>query len=221
MDDFAARQRRQRRQRKAKAARHALVGPGGLWEMKRQFQFAFLVDRGLQASDTLLDLGCGTLRGGVPLIAYLDRGHYCGVDVRQSVLDEAQKELVQHGLECKDPRLLAASDLSRLDLDRSFSFAWSFSVLFHMTDDVLADALGFIARHMQEGGVFYANVSIGERQPDHWREFPVIWRSLEEYVHHARQQGFESVEDLGPLDSLGHVSGKPGHDTQRMLRFVL
>ena len=73
----------------AKATRHHWVGPQDLWRMKRQFQIDFLLRMGLQPDEDLLDLGCGTLRGGIPMIEYLHAGKYVGVDVRAEVLAEA------------------------------------------------------------------------------------------------------------------------------------
>ena len=85
------------------ARRHARVGSPRLWKMKREFQFDFLKRMGLERTQVLLDLGCGTLRGGIPLIEFLERGHYIGVDVRADVLDEARAELREAGLEHKSP----------------------------------------------------------------------------------------------------------------------
>src|SRR5262245_30090573 len=78
--------------------RHARVGPAHLWRMKRAFQLDFLRCTGLERGQRLLDLGCGTLRGGLPLIEFLDAGHYTGIDVRAEVLDEARGELAEAGL---------------------------------------------------------------------------------------------------------------------------
>ena len=80
------------------AARHGMVGPADLWEMKRRFQIEFLKGVGLQPHHHLLDLGCGTMRGGIPLIQYLDVGHYTGVDVRPAVLEEGCREIEENGL---------------------------------------------------------------------------------------------------------------------------
>ena len=61
-----------------KKRRHGMVGPPYLWKMKREFQIKFLTDMDLKPDHYLLDLGCGTLRGGIPIIEYLEIGHYFG-----------------------------------------------------------------------------------------------------------------------------------------------
>jgi hypothetical protein len=53
---------------------------GGLWDEIGRLQFDYFVSQGLVPHHRLLDLGCGSLRGGVHFIAYLDPDRYSGVD---------------------------------------------------------------------------------------------------------------------------------------------
>ena len=196
--------------------RHGLVGSPALWEMKRRFQIDFLRRRGLQPHDHLLDLGCGTLRGGIPLVQYLTPGHYTGIDIRPETIEEARAELVQHGLDDRGAVLRAVDRVDGLDLGRRFDAVWAFSVLIHMDDGHLEEALAFAARHLAPAGVLYANVNVGARAPGGWQGFPVMWRSLQAYTDAARRAGL-AMDDLGALGELGHVSGVAAQDAQRML----
>src|SRR3954447_26273250 len=74
----------------AKQQRHSLVGPPHVWKDKRKFQIEFLEGSGLRPDTKLVDIGCGTLRGGIPIIERLDPGNYVGVDVRPEIATEAQ-----------------------------------------------------------------------------------------------------------------------------------
>jgi cyclopropane fatty-acyl-phospholipid synthase-like methyltransferase len=188
--------------------------------MKREFQIEFLKSVGLQPEHYLLDVGCGTLRGGIPIIEYLHSGHYYGTEVRAGVLEEARKELRESGLESKEPRLILTADVSSLDLERDFTFVWAYSVLIHLSDDILDDVLRFARRHLSKDGRFLANVNIGERSDSRWHQgFPLVWRSLEFYEHRALQAGLQ-LTDLGPIGSLGFKSSRRDHDQQHMLRFT-
>ena len=80
------------------ARRHSLVGRPELWQLKRDFQISFLREHGLEPGHFLLDIGCGTLRGGIPIIEYLDAGSYVGIDVRSEAIEEARRELREHRL---------------------------------------------------------------------------------------------------------------------------
>lgn len=173
----------------------------------------------LKPEHYLLEIGCGTLRGGIPLIDYLHEGHYFGIEVRAEAIDEGRKELREAGLVAKNPKLLLSSDSSKLTLDRKFDYIWSFSVLFHMHDEILNDTLSFVSSNLSEEGVFYANVNIGERKEGNWQGFPVVARTFEFYSQACAMNGLV-VSDLGPLKNLGHNSNIEKHDNQRMLRIT-
>jgi len=197
--------------------RHALVGPAKLWKMKRDFQIRFLSDMDLKPRHYLFEIGCGTLRGGVPLIQYLENGHYFGVEVREEVLDEGRKELREVGLEGKNPTLLLSPKIAQLTVNRKFDYIWAFSVLIHMNDKILNDTLSFVSKHLSEEGVFYANVIIGDRKEGDWQGFPVVTRPFDFYSQACTMNGLV-VSDLGPLKELGHIAKVESQDSQRMLK---
>ncbi len=202
----------------APEGRHGRVGAPHLWRMQRAFQIDFLQRMGLAKQHHLLDLGCGTLRGGLPLIAYLSAGNYTGIDVRADVIEEALRELEEAGLEERYPRIGHVETLSGLDLRASYDFIWAFGVLMHLEDAELETALAFVARHLGERGAFYANVHLGDGRLGAWAGFPVLARPLDWYRARAHESGL-SAASLGRLCALGHVSGDRNCDSQFMLRF--
>lgn len=204
--------------------RHELVGPPELWDVKRRFQFEFLTAHGLQPEHRLLDVGCGVLRGGVPLIEYLQTGHYTGIEARAHVLEEGRKELAKAGLEHKRPQLINASDPAHVELDGHYDFVWAHSVLYHMPDEVAEGYIALVGRCLRGDGAFYANVKppLGRAgyargsQPT-WQGFPVIGRSREFYARAAAANGLR-VENLATMASLG--MGAQGGAKEIMLRFT-
>ncbi|MGA9875034.1 MAG: class I SAM-dependent methyltransferase [Solirubrobacteraceae bacterium] len=199
-------------------SRHALVGRPHLWAMKRRFQFEFLISRGLKPEQRLLDIGCGTLRGGIPVIEYLQPGHYVGIEAREDVLEEGRRELAEAGLEDKQPLLIHSTDLTRVQLADPVQLAWAFSVLIHMSDEILDACLGLVARVLAEGGEFYANVVLGTRPEGHWQGFPVVARNRDFYETVAARHGL-AIDEVGTLESLGHKTGT-SQDQGTMLRFT-
>lgn len=195
-----------------------LVGKPELWKAQRRFQFEFLTAHGLRPEHRLLDIGCGTLRAGIPLIGYLEPGRYAGVEARAPVLEEGRRELVESGLEQKRPQLIDAADPAQVQLAAPVDFAWAFMVLIHMRDEVLDAYLGFVSRSLTEGGEFYGNVRLGERPEGSWQGFPVVSRPREFYDSLAASHGL-IVNDIGTLESLGHRVGVVG-DEMMMLRFT-
>src|SRR5437870_407044 len=182
------------------ARRHKLVGPMQDWKRKREFQIFFLKLMGLQPWHYLMDIGCGTLRGGIPLIEFLEAGHYYGLESRLPSLAEGRKELQEAGLESRAPQLLHSPDLSVVKLDRQFDFIWAFAVLIHMTDEILDGCLHLVQEHLLESGAFYANVNLGWRPEGRWQGFPVVGRCLEFYQQAGQRRGL-LVVDLGTSES--------------------
>jgi cyclopropane fatty-acyl-phospholipid synthase-like methyltransferase len=195
--------------------RFELVGPPELWEMKRRFQIDFLRRVGLEPQHYLVDIGCGVLRGGVPIIDYLEPGHYHGIEARAYVLEEGRKELQASGLAHKNPHLMHAEYLSDVRLGREFDYIWAFSVLIHLTDDILAQVMQFVAAHLGKQGVFYANVDTLHAPDAKWLEFPGVRRPLDFYAENCARNGLQ-MSDIGSLADFGHITGGEA-DQQRML----
>ena len=197
--------------------RAALVGRPDQWAIQRRFQFDFLTSRDLRPEHRLIDIGCGTLRGGIPLIEYLETGNYTGVEVRAAALEAGRKELRERGLEHKQPRLVHATDPRQIEPGAPFDFAWAFMVLIHMPDDVVDAYLRFVSQRLTETGEFYANVAIGDAPQGEWQGFPVVSRRGEFYEGLAAPHGLR-ISEVGRLNSLGHRVGRGGNTT--MLRFA-
>jgi len=171
--------------------------------MNRDFQIRFLKQIGLKSQHYLLDLGCGTLRGGIPIIDYLEKWHYFGIEVRQEVLDEGRKELQESELVDKEPTLIAVADISSLNLEQEFDYFWAYVVLIHMEDKILYDTISFIRRHIKDDGYFYGSVNVANRPDGNWQGFPVVFRSLQFYEEAFSRYGLH-VKDLGPVEDLGY-----------------
>jgi len=203
-----------------KRNRHALVGNPDVWKMKRNFQINFLKANGLQPYHKLFDLGCGTLRGGIPIIQYLDKGGYTGFDIREIVIAEAKKELASEHLVHKTPELLYGNSVLEVSTDSRYDFIWAFSVLIHLSEDKLREVMTFAAKQLKPDGAFFANVNIGEREMSKWLNYPLIWRSAAFWQEIALQYGLRA-EFMGTIRDLGHESGNEDQDQQVMLRFRL
>ena len=100
---------------------------GGLWQEIGDLQFEFLMRNGLAAHHTLIDIGCGALRCGIPIIRYLDCGNYFGLDINSSLIEAARSELANEGLTNKHPQLLVNEkfDFGRFGVHFDFAIAQS------------------------------------------------------------------------------------------------
>lgn len=199
--------------------RHDWAGPG-YHQMKKEFQISFLKSHGLLPENTLLDFGCGTLRGGIPIIDYLRPGNYCGVDVRPRVLVEARKELANNCLVQKGPEILLLKEAHK-HLTMTFDVIWAFQVFQHLSLAKLEEALEFAAKHLNPDGILYGTAPIGAYQDGEWQGFPVLTRPFVFYRNEAKKYGLQ-VSSLGTLDSLGYgrQHGKPSEVVMLKFRLV-
>lgn len=132
---------------------------GGMWDEMGQWQFDFCKARGLQPGHTLLDIGCGSLRGGIHFIRYLDAGHYVGVDRHKSLLDAGfEKEVVPAGLQSKvaPSQLVAAERFDLSAITQRFDMALAQSVFSHLSWNDIRLCLANTAARMKPGGKLYA-----------------------------------------------------------------
>lgn len=114
---------------------------GGAWDEIGPLQLSFLRESGLSASDRLLDVGCGALRGGVHFVRYLDDGRYFGMDVESSLLDAGRYELERAGLSDKRVNLLADGDFRFGRFEQSFDYALAVSLFTHLDLNTIAKCL--------------------------------------------------------------------------------
>lgn len=129
---------------------------GGMWEEVGRLQLDFMRGRGLEPEHYLLDVGCGSLRGGVRLIPYLEPGHYYGVDRNQRLLDAGRTELEAANLQDRAAVLAQMDDFGFERLDRSFDFILAQSLFSHLPLNTIARCLVGVARVLRPGGTFYA-----------------------------------------------------------------
>jgi SAM-dependent methyltransferase len=119
-----------------KGAHKAQLGGGAAHFAQRgEFQLALLRHLGLERNHRLVDVGCGPLRGGLPLIRFLAPGHYRGVDANASLIEAAHHELGEAGLADVRPRVTRLADFALATLTERFDFVLLFSVLNHCTPD--------------------------------------------------------------------------------------
>lgn len=161
MDAFA--RWRRRRMAERESARLATHDPewhrkavGGLWEEVGEVQFRFLVDRGLRPEHELLDIGCGSLRGGVRFVAYLEPGHYTGIDLDDRLLAAGRGELRRRGLVDRRPTLVQMGDFDFPSLGKRFDFAIAQSVFTHLPLNSIARCLLRVDEVLVPGGRLYA-----------------------------------------------------------------
>lgn len=150
---------------------------GGRWDEMGEMQLAFLRAKGLLPGNTLLDLGCGTLRAGRHLIPYLDTGKYTGVDISPEAIGFARRLVSEEGLSDKNPELILNTDGDmRFDnLPHRFDYIIAQSVFTHLPESFIHECFANLGRILD--GTFYFTIHAGERSrvAEKTFQYPVRW----------------------------------------------
>ena len=135
---------------------HAAVG--GMWEEIGKLQYEFLISKSLLPCHKMLDIGCGTLRGGRHFIRYLQQGNYTGFDISAQAIEYAKRLVQKEELVHKRPRLIISEnkDLQFKEFKgEKFDFVLAQSVFTHLMPENIEECLQFISTVMHERSVFF------------------------------------------------------------------
>lgn len=128
---------------------------GGSFDVIGRLELEILLLEGLKPTDTLLDLGCGTGRLAVHSIPALNGGAYIGIDISQSMLDEAHRRVQDAIPEPQCEVLWAKQTTPVYPLDaNSVDVICAFSVFTHMEHEDTYRYLKEALRIVRPGGRF-------------------------------------------------------------------
>lgn len=198
---------------------------GVLWDEVGQLQHDFLVAHGLQPTHRLLDVGCGSLRGGIHFIPYLNSGNYWGIDINSSLIEAGwNEELRNANLQDRQPReqLVCLKDFEFHLLNEKFEFAIALSVFTHLNFNRIRRCLTRLAPVMESGGKFFATFFEVQTEQNSEEPIPhdpggVVTFSCRNPFHYRFEDFQHAISGL-PLTVRHH--GEWGHPrNQKMLEF--
>ena len=138
--------------------------------------FRKIVALGLKPDHTLADYGCGTLRIGVHAMAYLEPGHYWGLEVSQDFLDEGRELIGPELIEEKRPHLHAISPQSVAEAAAaSPDMVISTKVFNHVHPDELATYFHNIMQLVGSSGKAYITGK--------WSEGEIVQHKARSWTH--------------------------------------
>lgn len=181
---------------------------GGRWEEIGRLQFDFLVSHGMGPADVLVDVGCGSLRGGVHYVRYLEPGHYLGLDKEAGLIEagltaELPAELVAE----KQPEFVVSDCFDFAGFSRAATYGIAQSLFSHLAAADIELCLRNLREFMVPGGRLFATFV---EKPPRWHNparshsHARFGYSRDEMVDFGRRTGFE-VTYLGDW---GHPRGQ-------------
>lgn len=140
---------------------------GGMWEEMGALQFDFLKQEGLKQNNFLLDIACGSLRGGIRFIDYLEPWRYLGLDKEEElILAGIYHELGMETYDIKRPRFVI-SDSFEFDLFHARpDIAIAISLFTHLPAALIEVCFWRLRKSISKNGRFYATFFESEQEVD-------------------------------------------------------
>ena len=137
----------------------AMVGPLGYWNKLQAYQLNALISNGLKPHHTLLDIGCGPLQGGIAFIKYLEESKYYGIDINESHLDAAKKQIIRYNLLEKKPFLALSESFGNEELNGiCFDYIWASQVLYYFNNNKIKSLMKILSTRLKENGKFLGDI---------------------------------------------------------------
>jgi hypothetical protein len=143
-------------------AHRAFVGPMEQYDRTAALQFTLMVFLGLREHHSLLDIGCGSLRGGRLFIPYLLPGQYCGIEPEPWLIEAAtENELGKDLLRIKRPEFSNDRDFTLSTFGRQFDYLVAQSIFSHASEAQITRCLSEARKVMTPTSIFAATFREG------------------------------------------------------------
>ena len=127
----------------------------GLYDLSRSsFHIDYMKRHGLKDTHRVLDFGCGFGRSAIPLIKFLNPGHYKGVEISDERIRIAREWIDKEGLSSTSHEFIHSKDLDFQYLDdESVDFFWAQAVFSHMPENDIKRVLKSLRRVIAKNGI--------------------------------------------------------------------
>jgi ubiquinone/menaquinone biosynthesis C-methylase UbiE len=178
---------------------------GGMWDEIGRLQFEFLRGRGLKPSHRLLDIGCGSLRGGIHSIDYLETGNYYGLDINPSLIEAGRHELRLAGLSHKKPHLAVSDRFELGQFQQKFDYLLAHSVFTHVFTNHIIRCLAEAREVLVPNGQFFATFFLAPRSV---HLAPIDHQPGGVQTHYDRNPFHYSADEIRAMADLATLSAE-------------
>jgi SAM-dependent methyltransferase len=174
------------------APHRKFVGPPEKYDLATAGQFSLLAALGLREDHTLLDIGCGSLRGGRLFIPYLAPEKYFGIEPEQWLIDQGIAAEVGRDLaNIKKPAFSNDSNFTLTIFSRTFDFMLAQSIFSHATQKQIRRCLTEAKKALAPTGIFAATFFAGDTnyEGDDWVYPGLVYYTVEHFTKMAADAG--------------------------------
>lgn len=180
------------------------------WDKIGNIQFQFLIQQGMKPEHSMLDIGCGTLRGGIRFIEYLAPGNYTGIDISPEAIKYARRLVDEEGLSDRNPRLLVTTNSQFKEFEgERFDFLLAYSVFFHLPPEEIEECLQNIGNVMGRESVFFYTFKPSDKlRAAGWKKRKYNFRYPFSYLHKLAEKYGLNAELLEPPSAYNYPRQK-------------
>jgi len=132
---------------------------GRNWDIHGAHQFNVMFSLGLREKHDLLDIGCGSLRGGRFFLVYLLPSHYYAIEPEKWCLEAGIKhEVGQDLIDIKKPCFDYNEKANLSVFKTDFDYILAYSIFFHAPKIWIEKCLKEVKKVLKKEGVFAATV---------------------------------------------------------------
>lgn len=149
----------------------SFVGPVEFYDIVSAMQFNLLTFLGIREYHFLLDIGCGSLRGGKLFIPYLLPNRYFAIEPEQWLIEEGIKnEIGKSMVEIKKPMFSDDSNFNFTVFNQKFDFILAQSIFSHASQAQISRCLSEARKVMKPTSIFAATFMEGGKnyEGDKW-----------------------------------------------------
>lgn len=176
-------------------------------ETSGQLQLELLRKEGCSPASRVLEIGCGCLHLGIPLVEYLEPGHYAGIDPNEWLRSKAMKNRqIRDLMTQKQARFLSNEDFDGSSLNTQFDYIFAHSVLSHAAhwqlEQFLKNSLAVLAPtgkilasiRLAEGNEFGSTGSENgeDSHATEWQYPGISWFKLSTVIEMAGNLGLDT-----------------------------
>jgi hypothetical protein len=141
----------------------AWVGAPQTYDLFSHMQFSLMTLLGLRQDHALLDIGCGSLRGGKLFLVYLLPDRYHGIEPEEWLVKEGlDRELGEEIVRAKRPRFRYSADFPCGDFGVKFDYVLAQSIFSHASVAQIGKCLREVRAAMKPEAIFAASFLEGE-----------------------------------------------------------
>jgi hypothetical protein len=173
----------------------AYVGPPEMYDLVAAMQFNLLTLLGLREYHFLLDIGCGSLRGGKLFIPYLLPSHYFGIEPERWLVEEGiENELGQEIVRIKKPVFGLDKHFDCGVFGQKFDFVIAQSVFSHASQGQIRQCLSNVNACMRPTGIWAATFVKGSSDYEgrEWVYPDCVTYTVDQMKRLAAESGLEA-----------------------------